>query len=1842
MTYRRHPFLQGNTASAVLNQPEIRGAVSKDSDGNFALPAPTASELVIETEDAATSGGISAVFSSATDTSIEYVLSQINTTLSGYATAVEYEGCIVIRSVGVGGDAYVRILQPISGFEDAASVLGFPVHPNPTATVTAGDELDTPVRPLQQSNPVGTKMLATGEDRVGHAYNRILRVLASNMDTLHSWLRRYIAVPLMVEIDETTHSAYISKDATTGDIEQINLAAVTAITPDSLGRFFIGGLTRDSSLSDIASIIVVTDRDDNELLAGDSVVRIGAVTRGQRTTTMPTFADDYAAAGTPLPDTTGVSTDGWNALGVERVKSTISISEIRQRTEVVCTGATFISDGVVAGDVGTITGATVSMPFNHNGAYVVDVVVSEEILILRPFPGGAHVRELNPDDSGVLGTLTVRSSGNFETDLWISFSPALPRFPEDGKIRLRLGYRQELGALDDDDILHSLRNSEEADGWTLLSLYRALTLEGAYAGMGKGGGFQASITHKPAIFVGKQADGQTAGTSERSSSDTATLNLVNFRLTIDGNTDRFYLEDVGRVIWLNATGLLVNEPWTVIKLIDGRTVELAPPLHKVGSEATSGVLSIDSWELREEARNDLQSVLQVLSPEYFSESTTRTPGLGYVFVREQRDEASTDASIPGLLSYMDLEKIRLHRDGTNITISVSPSVSGDTVELPFDPEDSSNFFAQNADTKTFGLHGSLTFCRILHGESAGFYRVQELTSAGGSGTNAVVLRTLKGATPSFASETDVSVSFYNAHFMVGAPISGGPESLVWTYAALSLYADSIDNDASSGWCARLAWRGVGGGIYAHVNDAEFVAYEAGDAANGPAIQLYLHAPADGIDVRIIGSDTGDDERRQGFGHRIGAYTNLHDLNINAPVAEGSEFGESFGLGVHQSGKDPAQVITKTDGDSSEQHADTGYSRLTPSAALLLGRAGTPTTATDWADGVTGRGSAAELRGSVWIYSDFGAVETGRPGWSGGGLFVEDVIGAGRHLYPSLGIYNPEDYPYYGVSPFAGWQLPTQLGSPGQVLPVSGSDLTGELELPDYGLFNMPHDAVLRIDDISAAGLDKPYARLIGHTVLITDHDPGTYTDVRYVIQAVRLVSVNEIVFSLARESTTPIVDPGSVDFRILGNRWWWSYIDIADYMHLGTAVETDERWKLPTLSIGRTMDQYQDKKDLTSGNIQASEGQHSIPELNPSQAGAGIGDTQALTSMTTFYALSGMGGGSWDPSKTTSADVGAPGEVYFTQEWGADNREACKPFPNMGIVASTERDATALDSAYLSVSNPGSLLAGDWTLEHVSQGTGNGVVAHYHRRLGGALRVITHASNTGSETDSIRLWRRPFRGSSSLIYGFRVRVIYEMSSTEAPGFTAAIRREDGTVLASTSVSGTDQLVELDWTVSKYDLEEARRTEFFGSIFSGEGLYLTIDIDVEAGAGQIWYFHSIRVESLTRAARVHAPLVVAGPITSTGLRYSSPVKGYCTRGPSDSQFLHPAPYGRNEANDGDGWTSGTGRAYGHQEGHGVGSWYDEFDTVWRQPVFRSSDVFRVGIHSAAVRGAYPYFDPLYYAQACARVTAAGGDVDSTYMQLPGRTGFLIPFDPPHGARISTLDVAVSSLPRWDPDHVTKPLFWGNWHSYPTQLGAGAFETDVSVWKSASNWDDAAGVKVVLWRYNTLPTHSSMPLHSAERTQATNVGFAEAILSQTIPFTDDDLPDVGDHVGTGTGATLLSEASFVRNWDLTKIVEEEGGGVQLLTVDRRQYSYFLTIEFWIGPRPRSLANYSYGDDDDLNQQNTDHEDSITQAWFVPTITPDFPLSTVGMRTPPVVKFRGARLGYVTDRASHGGWS
>ena len=1843
--YLRRPFAMGNTQTPVLSQPEMRGCVRKDTSGAFDdLPLP--SELVLETEDADTSGGLSIVFTSSRLASD--VVAAINTTMAGYAEAEEVEGCLVVRSAGVGDGAYIRVHPPISGFDDASSYFGFEAYPHPLATVRAGDMEDAPARPRQQVNPVGTKYVAAGEDRIGSAYNRALQVLGINADTMYTWLRRPVARLARLTIDHTEHAAYVDENAD-GTVDQVDLSDLSVFDAALDGkRLYVGGLSKNSSLAAISRLYAVLDPAGKQIPAGDEVVRIGAVTRGSRSGLTPTFATEDAPPTGPLSDTTGTSADGGSALGVNRLKhAATTIHEVRERTTVVCEDATFETAGVAAGDVVVVAGASVTSPFSHDGTYLVEVVVSETTLVLRPHEDSDQVRELNPA-TGDYGTVAVYSGGAWETGLWVSFYPPLPRFPPGGTVTLVVPVEEELGQVSVSDVVEGdVRSSADVAGWTLLNLWRNLTMGGVYQGMAGqlGSGFFGNVTHRPVRFDLSRSAALSDGSSGRSSTGAATLDAHTLRLTAAAD-DRFDVQDVGKTILLTAGPFLADEPWTIVRLVDNATVELAPPLHRAGyGEVDGTTVSVTAWEIVEDDAIDVYGAVNVVAPDTFGEDDDSTAAGGYLYTREQRDVSSTDAPLPGLFSFLHLEHVRLTRAGANITVTIAgPTTASNVLPLSFDPEDSSNIFGESYDTKTGAGQSSITFARILNGPDAGLYRVKALHSSTVS-TNSVELQHLDGSEVTLTNATSPAVSFYNAAVATSVPIYGGPGALGTWMAALSLFMDAHEQDIQFATPLRVAWRGPGAGLLAYLNDPEFKSYDNGDGADGPLISAGLYAPAEGIDVEMTAADSGASARRAGFVLRARARTNRFDSALSTPGGSGVLFHSQRGYTayVSQTGKDPALVVVKQDRASGSE--STQYSKLTAAAAAVVGRAG-DNSASPLA-GPSGIGSALELAGSLYVYrrtEDSGT----NPAWSEGGIYSESVVGAGRWLRPSLGLYDFSDSPSYGTDSYVGWESPTQLGTAGRTHPEidDAGFPSGDLLPPDYAIFNYRHTGLLYVSDVAGI-FEAPFNRLVGQRVKIDDAG-SAYDGDEFVVLGTVQTAADNLYLALYSPTTTVASDDVGRSFVVLGQRWHEAHLNVAEWMLFGSALERGSLENAPLYALledpvnsalGRTFTAVSDPDLQTLQSLS--------PHAWGATDGVRIGLGGALAALPSVDVTSAA----YDTATTWDSNY-----TFIQHGWAVDSFEPRGTFPNVGVLAMS--DADGAETPVLNNSYKGSLVVNDVAISFPAATGGR---LRWSEKWGGCLHL--NRATVGA-TMTMRVWRPGHSAVFTSHLTVRLTVILQVQDSNT--VVLALRKADGTAVASSSTgvlaSTTPQEVSVDLVVLDEDVLHASGLGGVAASRSPVAIFPTMDLNVRHTTDDV-YLLEFKAELLTKPVLQDGPLIVAGPVLAHGFRHPEPVRGYDTRGPLDADMLTSNGFGLANASLNEVLTK-----YPDADLDRIGS--QELDgmpgrirtgTGWQQLVAHKELFFSKGPNAATITLVNGAYDPVYFIYKTCDPTGGDTSIHAENFQLPGRTGFVVPFDPPHGALLTSLALSMSFRPNYyqGDDELHWGVFRALYYDDPPVAAPATTPSAAQILEKTAH-DEAAGVYVELWRHNALDMGVDEDQNAEFSEDLPPYGFSERILRLSIDLSGDTPPSWdtnevdSDALPGFTGLTIYAGTEhFVRrSWDLLQ--EVAAADYQVLRVDRRQYTYFMTIRFWGGPRDVSDIDgtevYSYSRAPSFGNSPALNEDAVlggTLSDSTVALSIGYPGETGGaggaddVCFPPQAKFRGARLGWITDRAGNGGW-
>ena len=199
------------------------------------------------------------------------------------------------------------------------------------------------------------------------------------------------------------------------------------------------------------------------------------------------------------------------------------------------------------------------------------------------------------------------------------------------------------------------------------------------------------------------------------------------------------------------------------------------------------------------------------------------------------------------------------------------------------------------------------------------------------------------------------------------------------------------------------------------------------------------------------------------------------------------------------------------------------------------------------------------------------------------------------------------------------------------------------------------------------------------------------------------------------------------------------------------------------------------------------------------------------------------------------------------------------------------------------------------------------------------------------------------------------------------------------------------------------------------------------------------------------------------------------------------------------------------------------------TKFYRPIFDRGAFFRKGVHSAAIHGFHPFFDPMYYwYHAASAITAgklnaeilvgtgstfdAGIDsglhqelgsyrhsvgsgaplaieackVNPNAVKLPGMTGFIVPLDSvPHGSLLTQLDLNISIRPSYTRSAAGSNAVggafeadWGIWNGLPDKTSSTATDCvefqDGAYWlskgNSTSGWQEKEGYVVKLWRHS----------------------------------------------------------------------------------------------------------------------------------------------------------------------------
>jgi hypothetical protein len=349
MDYFRRPRLSGNVLGR-LQFGTIHGSIRRnDADNTSSVPyfpgLSSGMTLGILLNGATT---VTATF---TDSGYLDALTAINTALGANGTAFDTDGSISIQAATAGGLGSVEV---VASSNSAALVLGFGVNPSGASLVrsSGGDLNYTPEDRI--GNESSTGFPGPHEGLTTDALDRALGRVSANADILYT-----------DDVRDTAILQQVSGYTVSADGTFISLPAST--------RVFTGYnlLSNTSEKEDLAPFFMVMDSTSRT----PSGSKVTGVVRGTPLTpgvNASSFAD----------------TAGHNILGLNLAKlSSVAINAsggIQYGRYVECTGTMFTTI-IVPGDVVQVTGATNTSPWNNNGMrWIVEAVVSDTILELRP------------------------------------------------------------------------------------------------------------------------------------------------------------------------------------------------------------------------------------------------------------------------------------------------------------------------------------------------------------------------------------------------------------------------------------------------------------------------------------------------------------------------------------------------------------------------------------------------------------------------------------------------------------------------------------------------------------------------------------------------------------------------------------------------------------------------------------------------------------------------------------------------------------------------------------------------------------------------------------------------------------------------------------------------------------------------------------------------------------------------------------------------------------------------------------------------------------------------------------------------------------------------------------------------------------------------------------------------------------------------------------------------------------------------------------------------------------------------------------------------------------------
>jgi hypothetical protein len=811
-----------------------------------------------------------------------------------------------------------------------------------------------------------------------------------------------------------------------------------------------------------------------------------------------------------------------------------------------------------------------------------------------------------------------------------------------------------------------------------------------------------------------------------------------------------------------------------------------------------------------------------------------------------------------------------------------------------------------------------------------------------------------------------------------------------------------------------------------------------------------------------------------------------------------------------------------------------------------------------------------------------------------------------------------------------------------------NDAAGYLSTPQYDVFNFPHSGVI-YNDSTMYSLEQefPISAFVGQTVTIGS---GTLAGQVYTIVAIAKSDGSHTSdYILALKGATAVTTPETVFYDVSGQSFWRAYIGIAKTLPFGTEVTGSHHNRLSYFTTVGS-DTYRPKTDKTT-----------TPGVETSL----ITETSGLLTLAETWITGSDGTGlpanskGWDSTPTKVITPGTDSNIA----WAIDAEMPRPPFANHGVIIT---NGGILQVGGIATQYPGSLEVDAVAVEALScpdtftvrwvgttAATGTGVLDP----TGGALMLAYDAGGgIFPNLGTCRLWFRGQRLVSDAPVNLTVRVIYSATDVGSTGVgTVRVQLRKGSGALITQAASATALIIDDARhiiTTTLAVPAPHPTEVSAS---ADDAHVVLELDVDNTAVLI---HQVvaTTSASHEGVRLLGSFDVVGDVRAAEFRFSAAVPGYETVAPAQVELLQNTEYAKLY----DSEKESGARDFGEQEGKDVGLLTGDLITspttrqIWIKPAFFLSQWFKKGVHNTSIEGYHPFYDPLFYVEH--EYVEDPPSTDFGRMVLPGKTGFLGALHPPHGATLKSFTLNLSFRPCWGYSDSGGGVVadFQVWHSMKSGLGIG---DALATWRAMSNWSTQQGVRVRLWRYNTLDFDIDMPVGEWASIGSTpEFGYAEEIWADTV-----SLSGVTPPVLTAGTAGESSEYFVKNNWRLDVDLASSTYNLSKLVVDTRHYGYFFTVEFWIGTRDVTTAGTDFrydlaGSSKDYTMKGRNVEFYTQVGLSAASIsafgrrvahttlvgsttyndTPTGPsVSPYTPPVPPIVKFRGARLGWITDR-------